>query len=274
MTGIVVAGAGIGIAIVPPLASRLAASYGWRPSYFIVGLLILVVITLAAQFLRRDPGQKGLLPYGESEVESGNLNLQTSGLSLPEAIRTRQFWMLITSYLAFCFAGQAVMVHIVPHATDLGIPPVTAANILALIGGISVLGRIGIGTASDRIGNKPSLVISFILVSAAMLWLLAATELRMFYLFAAIFALGYGALMVVVSPAVAEFFGMRAHGTILGVIVFGCAIGELLGPLVTGRIFDIAGSYNLAFVVCAVLCITSVILSSLLKPVRREGLIT
>jgi MFS family permease len=274
MTGIAVAGAGIGIAIVPPLASRLVAAYGWRPSYFIVGLLILVVITLAAQFLRRDPSQKGLLPYGGSEVESESLNPETSGLYLPEVIRTRQFWMLTVSYLSFCFAGQAVMVHIVPHATDLGIHPLTAANILAIIGGLGVLGRIGIGTASDRIGNKRALVISFVLVSAALLWLLAAGDLWMFYLFSAIFALGYGALMVLISPAVAEFFGMRAHGTILGVIVFGCAIGELLGPIVTGRIYDVVGSYNLAFVVCAVLCITSIILSSLLKPVHREVLIT
>lgn len=71
----------------------------------------------------------------------------------------------------------------------------------------------------------------------------------------------------------AELFGLRAHGAILGTIVFGAAAGAAVSSLLAGHIFDITGSYNLAFLVCAVLAIVSLILVSLLRPTRREGLV-
>jgi len=91
MTGIVVTGSSVGTMIMAPLAGWLIASYGWRISYAVIGIISLVLITLVAQVLKRDPSQVGLLPYGVNEAKKEtSLNLAVKGFSFWEAINTRQ----------------------------------------------------------------------------------------------------------------------------------------------------------------------------------------
>ncbi len=271
MTGIAVSGIGAGTMVVPPIANWLISSYDWRISYIVIGSISLVLIVLAAQFLRRDPSQMGQLPYGADAVKEEGLNLEVGGFSLQEAIHTRQFWMLCIAFLGLEFCVQAIMVHIVPHAIDLRISAIIAATIITIIGGVSIAGRIIMGSAADRIGTRMAITICFVLLSATLLWLIAAKELWMLYLFAVIFGFGYGGLAALMSPTVAELFGLHAHGVILGAVTFSVTIGGAIGPLLTGRIFDVTNSYQLAFFICAVIAITGVILSILLRPTGSEG---
>ena len=266
MTGIAVSGIGIGTMIMPLVANWLISSYGWRTSYIVVGITVLVLIILVAQFLRRDPGQMGQLPYGADEVKVESLNSGTRGFSFQEAIHTRQFWMLGVTLLCFGASLQVMMVHIVSYAIDLGVSATSAAVILAVIGGLSTGGRVIMGSAGDRIGNKLALIISFILMSAALFWLLTARELWRLYLFAVIFGFGYGGIATLVSLIVAEQFGLSSLGIILGAVTFSITIGEASGPIVAGHIFDITGSYNLAFLACAAISIIGIILSASLRP--------
>lgn len=273
MTGVVAAGVGVGITIVPPVASWLISSYGWRTSFIVIGIVALVPVILAAQFLRRDPSKIGQLPYGENKVQQENIISEARGFPLREAIRTKQFWIVWTAYLFLGGCLHSGMVHIVPHATDLGISAMIAANILAVVGGLSIVGRVGIGAISDRVGRKPSLIISFALLAAALLWVMIAKEVWMLYLFAIIFGFSTGGLIALEPSVTAELFGLRAHGAILGTIVFGATIGGAIGSLLAGCIFDITGSYYIAFLVSVVLAIASLLLISLLKPTRRESLV-
>ena len=266
LTGIITSGHGAGGLIVPPVAVWLIASYGWRNSYFIIGVIALVLLTLIAQFFRRDPSQKGLRPYGESEASQEGLVSEPRGFSPKEAINTGQFWISGAMYFCVGYGSFVVLVHIVPHATDLGISAVMAANILAIIGGLNFSGRIVIGSIGDRIGIKSSLIISFALFSVSLFCLLLARDLWMFYLLAAILGLGLGGTTSLQSPLVAEQFGMRAHGSILGLNCFAFSTGSAIGTILSGYIFDTAGSYHIAFMLCAVLGVTGLILASLVKP--------
>jgi len=267
MTGIVLAGVGVGTMVMPPLANWLNSSYGWRASYTIIGIIVLVLVILAAQFLKRDPSQLGLSAYGESEIKENRLGVEARGFSLQRAIHTRQFWMLCAMFLCFGVSVQAITVHIVPHATDLEISAASAANILAIIGGVSIAGRIIMGSAGDRIGNKLAVTTCFILMSVALLWLLATRELWMFYLFAVIFGFGYGGWTALLSLMVAELFGLSSLGVILGAVNFGISIGEAIGPTLAGRIFDITSSYQPAFLICVGFSIIAIILALFLKPI-------
>lgn len=267
MTGIVTSGSGIGTILLSLAASRLISVYGWRISYMIVGSGVLVLLMLAAQFLRRDPQQIGQLPYGEDETKGESLNAQAREFSLQEAIRTGQFWLVCAIFLCFGFILYTIMVHIVPHAIDLGISPIIAANIIVIIGGVNAVGRIIIGYSSDRIGVKPSLLISFILMGIALLWVMVATEVWMFYLFAIIFGFGYGGLATLTSMVTAELFGLRSLGAIVGVVMFSFTLGGAIGPLLAGSIFDISGSYKPAFLASAAVSAAGIILSSVLKPI-------
>ncbi len=161
------------------------------------------------------------------------------------------------------------MIHIVPHATDLGITPKNAANILAAIGGIGIVSRVIFGSIADRIGNKQAYIIGFILVSAALFWLLLIRELWMLYSFAIIFGFmsGIAALSTLLT---AEFFGLRSHGKIYGVINLFYCIGAATGPLLAGYIFDTTGSYALAFLICAVIAVVGLLSALLFKTIKSE----
>lgn len=266
VTGIILAGTGSGLLVIPILASWLIASYGWRTAYSILGIMVLLVIVSLAQLLRRDPARMGQLPYGGGEVEPGSSHLKAPEFSLRQAMGTRQLWMICAMYFGFGFTADAVMVHLAPHVTDLGISATSAASILGAVGGASIAGRVVMGAAADRIGNRTAIVISFVLLTAALLWLQLAGEVWRLYLFAIVYGYAFGALFVLFSPLAAELFGLGSHGSILGVIVFVQNIGAALGAVLTGRIFDITGGYNLAFLIGAVLSTISIILAVFLGP--------
>jgi MFS family permease len=270
ITGITMAGIGAGTMIIPPLASWLISNYGWRTSYAIIGFIALVVIILAAQFLRRDPSQKGLVPYGYGELKKNDSDFRDKGFSFREAIKTRQFWLFSTAWFSFLFSQQAIMVHVVPHATELGISAILAANILAIIGGLSIAGRIGMGSISDRIGSKSALIISMVIATVALACLVVAKEIWMFYLFAAFLGLAWGGMSVMMSPLVAELFGLSSHGVILGLAVFIMNIGGALGPVLAGGIFDITDSYTLVFIVCSAVAVIGLAFATLLTPTKKD----
>jgi len=272
MLGIMAASFGLTVVIMPPIATWLLSVYGWRNSYIIIGVVTMVLILVGAQFLRRDPGQMGLLPYGEDEVKAESLDLQASGLSLRESIHTKQLWILCAVFSFFLLCYAAVFVHIVIHATGLGISLASAANILVIGGGASIPGAVILGGAGDRIGQRLTLVLVCILMLVALLWLLIAKDLWMLYLFAVIFGFAYGGFFALIPSMIAGLFGMRAHGVIYGFAYFVGIIGEAVGPVMAGYIFDVTSSYNLAFLICAVFSFISVILALLLRPIRvKEG---
>jgi MFS family permease len=269
MTGIVMAGISIGTLITPPVASRLISAFGWRVSYIMAGGLILVVVVSVAQLLRRDPAQVGQKPYGEKEAEKQEQLLKTHSLSFREAVHTQQFWL--TSGMFFClgFCVYTMMTHIVLHAIDLGISSTTAADILATIGGLSIVGRVVLGSVGDRIGNRQVFIIGFILMALSLFWVVPAKEAWGLYLSAVIFGFAFGCATSE-SPLVAGLFGLGSHGLILGVInLLGFTFGAAVGPLIAGSIFDMTGSYHLAFIVCAAIGIVGLILTILLKPIKH-----
>jgi MFS family permease len=142
MTGIVSAGGGLAGLMVPPAINWLISNYGWRNAYIARGAIVLVIVILAAQFLKRDPTQIGQIPYGYDKGQQPELNLVAEGLPLKEAIRSRQYWIAISIFFCAGFSLSTITVHIVPRATDLGISATTAANILATVSGSFLVGGI------------------------------------------------------------------------------------------------------------------------------------
>ncbi len=169
------------------------------------------------------------------------------------------------------FCLLIIMVHIVPHATDIGIPPTTAAGILSAIGGISMAGRFITGMAIDRIGNRLSMIICFILLIAAFLWLQMARELWMLALFAVVYGFAHGGLFTVISPIVAEYFGVRTHGALFGIVFFSSMVGGAIGPVIAGHIYDTTESYSLAFWVCTAVIALALVLILSLRKIRQEA---
>ncbi len=270
MSGIIKVGTGVGMFIMPFFINWLLNSYGWRISFVVLAFIILVFVLFLAQFLVRDPIQKAqLVDNGISHI-SGKQNEFEVGLTFKEAIRTRQFWTVCMVYFIILFCVYTILLHIVQHAIDLGIQSSVAAGILSTIGGVSITGRFLMGGASDKIGEKPALLICLLFLLLALCWLQAVQTLWMFYLFAAVYGFAHGGFFSLVSPLIAKFFGTKSHGLLFGIVIFSSTIGGAIGPFMAGYIFDVTASYKVVFLILVILCTIALALTASLKPLVQS----
>jgi MFS family permease len=266
MTGIVKVGTGAGQFVIPLVASWLILHFGWRRGFVVIGILIASLLVVMAQFMRRDPAAAGLdAPRIDGAAAP---SAASNDLPLRRAIRTFQFWTICLLNLLLVFGLMSVMLHIVPHARDLGLPPMRAAGVLSTIGAVSMLGRFLSGLAIDRWGSKPVMAFCFLLLLAAFAWLQLAHRLWMLYCFAVVYGLAHGGFFTAISPLVAEWFGIRFHGALFGVVVFFGTTGGAVGPLMAGWLFDLSGSYRATFQIITAVAIVAWGLLLSLKPVK------
>jgi MFS family permease len=179
--------------------------------------------------------------------------------------------MVCSFYIAILYCGMTVLVHIVPHALDMGTSAGIAASFVSAIGGTSIVGRLTMGFTGDKIGHKRGIVVCFVVLVTALSWLQFASELWMLYLFAAIYGFNHGGFFALISPTIADLFGTRSQGTLLGIVILFGTLGGSLGSVLAGHIFDTTGSYQLAFFILLMLAITGLILAILIKPIRKGG---
>jgi MFS family permease len=266
VTGIVKVGTGAGQFFIPFLAGVLIALYGWRTTYLIIGSSVLVLLLLIAQVLRRDPASAASPRHPDASAATAAPGPAPTGIDAAAAMRTPQMLIICSASVSTVFCLLVILVHIVPHAGDIGLSTTHAAGVLSTIGAISMLGRFCSGVAIDRIGSKTVLIICYFVLTASLLWLQAADSLWMLYCFAGIYGLAHGSFFTAISPLVAEIFGITAHGALFGVVVFAGTVGGAIGPIVAGRIFDLTGSYAAVFITITVLSVISLGLILLLKP--------
>ena len=249
MAGIAISGIGIGIAVVPTIASQLIAIFDWRNSLLILGLVNLVLTVLLAQFLKTRPARAYQVEFPESQGARPVSHAPSP--SFREIAKTRQFWLIFSAWFVYGFFFQVGSVHTVPYATDLGMSAIAAASILTTIGIAGTVGRIALGIAGDRFSNKTTIFAAFALLALAFLGLFLSASIPALYIFAVIYGCvsGFGILL---TPLVAEHFGLSALGPVIGAIVFANSAGGAIGPTLAGYIFDTTGGYHLTFLICVI----------------------
>lgn len=256
--GLISAGTGVGTFVLPPAVRYLITTSGWQSTFFLLGLVSLVVILPASLLLRDHPpaiapgGNRGL-----SQVAPNTLRTEILG--------TPSFWGLLSVNFLCCTSHSIPLLHVVAYATDLGIPQMAAASILAVAGASSIGGRIGIGAIADRLGGKRVLIGSLALQGIMIFCLLGARGLWMFYLFAIFFGVAYGGGMPLYAVLTREYFGEVGMATIYGGILLGATLGMALGGFLGGWIFDASGSYVLAYLVSSLIGLLAVLLAGLLR---------
>jgi len=273
--GIATSGTGLGVSVMAPFAAYMISNVKWRMSYAVLGVIAWLVVIPMAMLLRRDPGEIGALPDG---VKSGagrieivgkeeNSRLTVIGLSLPQALRTRSFWLMLAVWFLFALCLTLVMTHVVPCATDVGISVIEASTILSLMGGLQILSRLPAGRISDIIGRKAPGIICAVFGFGALTWLIWSHNLWMFYLFAVVFAFSWGGLGVTIITLASDIFGGHSLGTIMGTLEIGFAIGSAIGAALGGFIFDVTNSYATAFAIGAV---AMLVIALFIALTRRE----
>lgn len=264
MSGIVKVGTAFGQMSIPVVAVALISAVGWRNAFVVLGISAAILLVIAAWLV-------GITPR---ETVSPNTNKAagvTEGVSLQEAKKCADLWLLCA--MQFFMFGTLITIptHIVPHSIDSGMSAAGAATILSTIAGSSIVGRMLIGVVVDHIGGKRGYNICLFALFCSLVSLLFIVDSKWLYAFGALYGFAHGGLFTVVSPTVAEYFGMRSHGAIFGLVVFTGTAGGALLPIFTGLIFDNLQSYQWAYVLLAVMVLVSFLLSLHLASVRAHA---
>ena len=270
MTGLVKVGTGAGQFSIPLITSLLIGLVGWRDTFLIIGLIASIILFGVAQILKRDPQEyENIRKKSTPSLPQTNRH-ETNNLSYEKAKKTLQFWILCVVNFMVIFCLISIIIHIVPHARDIGLSASQAAVTLSTIGGVSMIGRFVSGLAIDRYGSRTILCSCLMLLITSFLWLQVADSLWKLLFFACLYGLAHGGLFTAVSPIVAEIFGIKAHGTILSIIVCFGTTGGAIGPIIAGQLFDMTGSYTTSFWAFTIISACSLLILLPLRPIKEE----
>jgi MFS family permease len=222
--GVAVAGIGCGTLVVAPICAALIQRFGWRATDVMLGLISATVLLGCAFVVKPAPVHAAPEPF-----------------NIREAIGSRAFKLLYFSAVLSSMCLFTPFVFLPAFARDHGASEVAAATLVGLIGGASVVGRLGLGAMADRIGVVRLYQLCYLVVGMSFaLWLIAHSY-AVLVVFALVLGVGYGGY-VALSPAVlAHFYGTQRLGSVLGALYTSGGVGVLMGPPVAGFIIGHSG---------------------------------
>lgn len=270
MIGLVQAGS-IGGSLFAPLNAWLIINYGWRTAYSILGIVVFLAMLISGMFLLRDPSKRGQLPDGATEVVApATQKPPVTGFTVKQAIGTSQFWVIAFLFFSFGFCRDAFLVHTAPHVQDLGFSLTDAGSVMSCLIAFSLFGRIGMGYLSDIIGNKRALTISEVTTTIALILGFFMQDLAGLYIYAAAFGFGWGAQAVNRFSISAEAFGLASAGLLIGILQAIESLAGAIGTYFAGYTFDVAGNYQLVFLVGIVVSLFSIIIAPMLRLIESK----
>ncbi|MFC1958993.1 MFS transporter [Chloroflexota bacterium] len=281
---------GFGISgLLVPLLALTISQFGWREAATYVGIGLWIIGVPLSLLMRHKPEQYGYLPDGDtsaqtpeaagipnhgssSEIDEQDSGSSSTGFTTKEALKTLTFWLLSMAYFFQHIATSAVMVHIVPYLESVEVPTTIAAMAVTGMTLSSLIGRLGFGFLGDFKNKRYLIAIAFTLqtfglfifsfVSMDRAWLIALSLL--------IYAPGYAGPIPLRPAVLADYFGTRSFGTIFGWLALIGILGGVASPVIAGWIFDVMGSYRLAWQIFALTTLPAIPLILLAKPPRAK----
>jgi MFS family permease len=250
---------GFGRAASAPLVQLLISTLGWRNTYLVQAAFMAALVPMLAELFRRaarHPIAAEPVPVSGSAAPA---SVSSPGWTLSEAVRTPHFWLLFAVYLFTGLGSFLVSLHQLAFAVDQGFDRLYAAGVLGMGAFLAIAGTIFTGTLSDYIGRELSAILAYAISIVGVVCAVAITGPNqgwLLWLHACFFGLTWGARGPAITAKTADLFPGPQLGTILGVITIGSGIGSAAGSWAAGWIFDLSGSYRLAFMlsIAAYLC--------------------
>jgi MFS family permease len=226
-------------AIWPTPVQSFVVDHGWRGTYELIGIFcVITMIPLALMLRRKLPPALGL----DGKPAPAEPLLQS-----PYSPRTLQ-WLLAVAGVGCCVAMSMPQVHIVSYCVDLGYGAAAGAEMLALMSAGGVVSRLASGALADYIGGVRTLVLGSIMQCAALFFFLPFDGLISLYAVSLLFGLSQGGIVPSYAIVVREYMPAREAGSRIGIIVASTIFGMALGGWMSGEIYDLTGSYALAFI--------------------------
>lgn len=261
--GIAGSGTGLGFAYVPVFTEYLKSHYGWAAGYYgLAALAVFVTLPMVLLFLKERDG---------AEVDAASPTM--AGVTLAEALRGRDFWVLAAMFMGVSAVLYGLLPHLVPLLTGRGLDAGRAAAVASIFGLATFGGRILIGFLVDRFDAR-RIALIFFMLSALGIPMLGA-DLPIWAVFVAAFLLGgsLGAEVDMLAYLTSRYFGLRCFARIFGVLFGAVMLAMGAGPVIFGAIYDATGSYNLMLYAGAPLCAVAALVTLALRPYgqRRRG---
>lgn len=266
--GITTGGITVGNMVLPPLMARLIALYGWRFAYPVLAGVVWITTVPAVILLRKNPPNRLGTREHDQNIKGGELSgklTQPREHLVLESAKTVPFWMLMITGFVTATGFYFVATHIVAYGTDVGIAPTSAALILTFTGAGNILGKLLVWPMAARIGNRSTLFVLLILQALSLFLIMRMTSLWTLFAFGSVFGFGFGGTSPVRTSMIPEFFGIRSVGTIIGLIGAAWGVGGIAGPFLAGYIFDLSGSYDVAFFSAGLIMIVGIVATYFLK---------
>jgi MFS family permease len=269
--GLAFAGVGIGSVTLLPWVQLMIEQTGWRTACTAMGILILGVLAPINLLLRKRPEDIGLEPDGDAAPSASSAKPISNIVdpawagtdwTLKRAIGTARFWWISLGYFCGLYIWYAVQVHQTKYLLDIGFSPAVAVWALGVVSLLGIPGQILLGHLSDRMGREwiwAASCLGFAICFAALIALKYAPVLPLVYLMILTQgALGYG-LTSIMGAVVLEIFQGKQYGSIFGTIMLATLAGGAAGPWATGILYDLFGSYTIAFAIGIAVSVLSAI---------------
>jgi len=254
-TGIQQSAGGMGTSIVAPALAFLLARTDWNTAIWIIAAVGGVIVFALVTLFHSDPASRGMRPFGADEGDSAppprpmnsSVTKLRSQIFLQKARNTAAFWNLIVIHYLGCVGHSIVFVGVIFYATTRGISLEAAAFIITIYSLASVVSRFMTPVLADHFGAKGVMALAYFVQGISVFLLLWTSELWHFYGFAILFGLGMGGEMSAFLVINRQYYGMGPVRAVFGFQSMGAGFGMALGGLIAGFVYDVFGSYDVAW---------------------------
>jgi len=252
--GIIYLGIGVGGMLVPQIARGLTSNFGWRDALMILGILMVAVAFPMAWFVKENPDDaKGTVKHDDTKAQFANI------------LKSWPFYLLaigsMCSIGAVAGTSQNIKLFL---SIDLKYSQADAANVMSIVLGASIVGRLLMGWLADRIQKKYVMILIYSLVALSIPLLYLAETPGVIYLFAFIFGVALGGDYMIIPLMAAELFGVKVMGRVMGLVITVDGLAEALAPMLAADIRDRTGSYANGFAALIILAVIGTVAVAML----------
>jgi len=249
-------------ALAVPLVAGAVVDLGWRTTLRLSAVATLVLMLPIATLMRREPGAYDQVPDGHPAPVAASpeprLPRATDAFTLPQALRTRAFWLLSCGHATGLIMTNGLSVHLVPHlVSGDGFSIRAAAAVVTIVTVLAGLGQLAAGPIGDRFDLRRLAVVAMLAHGAAVALLAWSTHPAAVYAFATVHGIAWGIRGPMMALTFSDYFGPRHFASIMGASMAVFMVGQLVGPVLTGALADAFGAYRIPFALLAVMAALS-----------------